>query len=121
MSLLDVHIAAASWLSVDTDKFSTGVTFRDPAGVDYVVSVLVADIGTMIDSETQLPISGQTRSVVISDNERDRVSMARPYATDESEAIEPWLVQYDGKLWRVFDVRSDRTLKLTTCFLELYE
>lgn len=121
MSLLELHNQAASSLSTDTGKFAISVTFRDPDAVDYVVRALVADIATMIDSETQLPVTGQTRSVVVSDAERALVGMARPVGTDESEDVAPWLVEYDSKLWRVFDARPDRTLGLTTCFLELYE
>lgn len=122
MSLLQVHQTAAQALSANPKAFGVPVAFVDPEGSTANVVCQQSDIQAVIDTETQMPVTSRQISIVVSDEARAEAGMGVPVAVHSSDdGRAPWLVEYDEKTWKVFDVRRDRTMGLTTCFLEVFD
>lgn len=120
MSLLAEQQTIAQEASADLDRFAVPVTLRDTLGREYEIEALVTDIAATVDPETGMVATSRKISIVLGDAAVSAAGMPDPVALPGNDSVRPWLARYAGGLWRVTDVRPDRTFGLRTLFLERY-
>jgi hypothetical protein len=105
----------------DSSHFRQPFTLTDPSGtVSGTIYGATGDIGTTIDSNTGLPVTGRSASLSV----QIAVIEAEGFATlpegVPSGITPPWIAVIDGLAYKVKQARPDRTLGLITMILEFY-
>lgn len=107
-----------------TSGFGWPITVTSPAGVSLAMTGLSTDIGTTLDPETGLPVTGRRASVALSTASLSDGGLDMPMGAYD-KSTKPWLVTFDDiggteYVWKVIQTMPDRALGLITCVLERY-
>ncbi len=104
--------------------FGWPITVTSPAGVELAMVGLSTDIGTTLDPETSLPVSGRRASVALAIATLTAGGMTLPEGVYDKNS-KPWLVTFadiSGTVmtFKVIQTHPDRAIGLITCIVERY-
>lgn len=118
--------AAADMLGIveSTSDFGWSITVTSPAGVELAMTGLSTDIGTTLDPETGLPVSGRRASVALAMASLTEGGLALPEGVYDKSS-KPWLVRFadiggTSMSFKVIQTHPDRAIGLITCIVERY-
>ena len=108
-----------------TTGFGWDIKLTDPSGMSAAFVGMSDDIGSMIDPDTGVAVSGRTVSISLRMTSIMMAGMVSPVGVTDS-ASKPWLVEFDDILGNqyVFKVQKsmpDRMVGIVTCILEFYD
>lgn len=109
----------------DAAGFGWPITLTDPAGTSVDIIGLANDIGTTIDPDTGMAVTGRNASVAISLAALDDAGVGIPKSIADS-ASKPWLVSFDdiqgeAHTFKVREALPDRAIGVVVCLLEAYD
>jgi hypothetical protein len=107
--------------------FGWPVVFTDPDGVSNVDPIYCAsgDIGTTIDPNTGVPVSGRSAYLSVRRSTLTAAGLDMP-TNVESKTSKPWratFVDINGHAftYKIISSMPDRTIGLITCELSIYD
>lgn len=107
-----------------TSDFGWPIVVTSPAGVVLSMTGLSTDIGTTLDPETGLPVSGRRASVALAISSLSAGGLEMPQGIYEKTS-KPWLVTFadiggTSYTFKVIQTHPDRALGIITCIVERY-
>lgn len=107
-----------------SSDFGWPLVVTSPAGVSLAMVGLSTDIGTTLDPETGLPVTGRRASVALAIASLTAGGLTLPEGV-YSKSEKPWLVAFDdiggnAYAWKVISTQPDRAIGCITCVLERY-
>jgi hypothetical protein len=120
------EIAAADNATIleDLDGFGWPVSVTSPENVTADLVGFTTDVGTKIDPETGMMITGRTAEVSLRIDSCETAFSSVPRGVAESDS-RPWVVEFadangHAHTFKVFEAMVDRALGLVVCRLEKY-
>lgn len=118
--------ARADMLAIvgSVEDFAWPITVTSPAGVSLSMTGLSTDIGTTLDPQTGLPVSGRRASVALAIASLREGGLDIPHGIYDKTS-KPWLVTFadiegESMAWKVVQTHPDRAMGLVTCIVERY-
>jgi len=122
---VDLRSVAAADLATTVEGDGVAVIVTDPDGASAELTGLAADVGALIDPETDTMVSGRQATVTLRVASLTAAGMGVPVGIAET-ASKPWRITvadvegttHDFAVGRAF---HDRTIGVVTCMLEGYD